>query len=137
MLRSVLGVLAVAGVLAASASAAPVYTKQDCFNPGGVNGCAASPQLGAAIAAVPSPDGRHVYGVAGAGGITVFNRTASNGALARVAGCYQATTANGCTAYESIVAPYDLAFGDRERPPMCSATPASSACSRATPAPVR
>jgi hypothetical protein len=100
----------VAGFLAASASAAPIYTKQDCFNVGGVNGCAASPQLGVAIAAVPSPDGRNVYGVAVGGGITLFNRTASNGALARVPGCYQATNANGCTAYQSINQPFDVAF---------------------------
>jgi 6-phosphogluconolactonase (cycloisomerase 2 family) len=96
---------------AAPAGATPVYTQQDCFNATGVDGCAASPQLGNVVAGIPSPDGKFIYGLAGGGGITVWSRSAPFGALTRVPGCYQATNANGCTAFASIQGPDDMAFG--------------------------
>jgi hypothetical protein len=104
--------LAIVAVTSASA-AEPVYTLENCFGASASTDCAAGTQLGSAVAATPSPDGSFVYGVAGAGGLTLYTRSAAQGTLTRVpgaAGCYNASGAGGCTTEEAIIAPFDLVF---------------------------
>jgi Bacterial Ig domain len=117
VVRSVLAALAAALILAATASATPIYTLESCFS-SDTTACAAGSQLGAAVSAVPSPDGRFVYGVSGTGGVTVYTRSAAHGTLTRVggaAGCYNASGAGGCTPVSSLIAPFDLVFGPQSK----------------------
>jgi hypothetical protein len=117
VVRSVLAALAAALVVAASASATPIYTLENCFS-SDTAACAAGSQIGAAVSAVPSADGRFVYGVSGTGGVTVFARSAAHGTLTRVggaAGCYNAAGAGGCTPVSALIAPFDLVFGPQSK----------------------
>jgi hypothetical protein len=115
MARLVAGVVVVlsGAALAGPAFGAPEYVVQNCFAASAVGGCTVASGLTGAVSASPSPDGQFVYGAAQSGGITVYARTPSTGALTGVAGaggCYNSTGTGGCTTFAALLAPFDVVF---------------------------